>query len=175
MRFCLICLISFGAPAMAQETCRIAASARTGAFMKVPIHAAPTSTSEVLDIAPEYRDANGGPTLGARFVVTEMRNGGARVTEVTDWSRTVPASDGWVGVVNIQLMPQSRRGFAVASPSSLVLWEGEGWPMAEVLLACKGDWGRVRLREPGDAEPVDAWVRGFCDDQAAPCEDVSGD
>lgn len=161
--------------AMAQGDCQIAASARTGQFLKVPIHAGPTPTSEVIDIAPEYRDGPDGAILGARFVVSEMRNGWARVTNVTDWSGTVPGPDGWIGPTNIMLLPQTRRGFAVASGSSQVVWQGEDWPVAEGLLECRGEWGRVRLLPAEGGPAVMAWVRGFCDDQAGPCEDVTGD
>lgn len=164
-----------GSPAMAQDSCEIAASARTGSFMKIPIHAAPTSTSEVLEVAPEYRDDATGAVLGARFVIAEMRNGWARVTNVTDWSQTVPGSDGWIGAINIALAPQTYRGFAVASPSSKVIWEGTDWPAAEVLIDCKGEWGKVRVRTEADAEPVTAWVRGFCDNPTETCTDVIGD
>jgi len=162
-------------PAMAQGTCQIAASAKTGQFLKVPIYAAPSSTSEVLGVAPEYREGTDGPSLGARFVVTEMRNGWARATGVTDWSGTVPGPDGWIGPMNIMLMPQTRRGFAVASASSNTVWEGEDWPVAEGLLDCQGEWGKVRLLPVGGEAVITAWVRGFCDDQAKPCEGVTGD
>lgn len=164
-----------GSPAIAQDACQIAASARTGSFMKVPIHAAPTSTSEVLEVAPEYRDEATGAVHGARFVVTEMRNGWARVTNVTDWSQTVSISGGWIGAINIALSPQTYRGFAVASPGSKVVWEGTNWPAADVLIDCKGEWGKVRLRTGDDAEAVTAWVRGFCDDPSGTCEGVTGD
>jgi hypothetical protein len=175
MRNWILWVTLLGSPAMAQDACQIAASARTGSYMKVPIHAAPTSTSEVLEVAPEYRDEATGRVLGARFVVVEMRNGWARVTNVTDWSRTVSASDGWIGAINIALAPQTYRGFAVASPSSKLIWEGTNWPAAEVLIDCKGEWGKVRLRTAEAAESVTAWVRGFCDNQADICEGVGGD
>lgn len=175
MRCLLIWLALVGSPAMAQEACQLAASARTGSFVKVPIHAAPISTSEVIDIAPEYRDAATGAVLGARFVIREMRGGWARVTDVTDWSRSVKGPDGWIGALNIVLIPQTSRGFEVASASSKVAWEGKDWPVAEVLLDCKGEWGKVRLQGSDGSAPVTAWVRGFCDDQAAACDGVTGD
>jgi hypothetical protein len=176
MRNWILWVTLLGSPAMAQEACQIAASARTtGTFTKVPIHAAPTSTSEVLEIAPEYLDPTSGNALGARFVVTEMRNGWAHVTNVTDWSQTVVGPDGWIGAINIALAPQTFRGFAVASPSSKIVWEGAAWPVAEVLLECKGEWGKVRLRGAADAESVTAWVRGFCDDPTGTCPEVTGD
>jgi hypothetical protein len=175
MRNWILWVTLLGSPAMAQDACQIAASARTGSFMKVPIHAAPTSTSEVLEIAPEYRDETTGTPLGARFVVVEMRNGWARVTNVTDWSQTVAGSDGWIGAINIVLAPQTFRGFAVPSSSSKIVWEGANWPSAEVLIDCKGEWGKVRLRGAEDTEPVTAWVRGFCDNPSATCDGVIGD
>jgi hypothetical protein len=175
MRHWILWVAVLGSPAMAQDACQIAASAKAGSFMKVPIHAAPTSTSELLDVAPEYQDPATGTNLGARFVVTEMRNGWARVTNVTDFSQTVPGPDGWIGAINIALAPQTFRGFAVASPSSKLVWEGTAWPTAEVLVDCKGEWGKVRLRSAADAETVTAWVRGFCDTPGTACEGVTGD
>jgi hypothetical protein len=175
MRYSIMWIAFFSCPALADEICQISASAKSGAYVKVPIHVAPTSTSDVDELAPEYRDEATGAILGARFVVTEMRNGWAHVTDVTDWSRTVPGPDGWISVVNIVLAPQTYRGFAVASPSSKVAWEGDNWPLAEALIDCKGEWGKVRLRAAAEAEVVTAWVRGFCDDQSAPCEGATGD
>ena len=176
MRNWILWVTLLGSPAMAQDACQIAASARTtGSFMKVPIHAAPTSTSEVLEVAPEYLDEATGNVLGARFVIAEMRNGWARVTNVTDWSQTVVGPDGWIGAINIALVPQTYRGFAVASPSSKIVWEGTEWPTAELLIECKGEWGKVRLRGGEDPTPVTAWVRGFCDTPDATCEGVTGD
>jgi hypothetical protein len=175
MRYAIILGLLLGVPAVAQASCQIVASAKTGQFLKVPIYAGPSSTSEVLGIAPEYRVGTNDPGLGARFVVTEMRNGWARVSEVTDWSGEVPGPDGWIGPMNIMLIPQTRRGFAVASAASQVVWEGEDWPQADGLLDCQGEWGRVRLLPAEGAATITAWVRGFCDDQAKPCEDVTGD
>jgi hypothetical protein len=175
MRYSIIGVVLLGTPAMAQDVCQIAASARTGSFVKIPIHAAPSSTSEPLGIAPEYKDESSGNVLGARFVVTEMRNGWARVTGVTDWSKTVPGEEGWISAMNVVLKPQTNRAFDVASPASKVAWEGDDWPIAEVLLDCKGEWGKVRLRGADSPDVVTAWVRGFCDDQAGSCEDVTGD
>lgn len=175
MRSTIMWLVLLGSPAMAEGACQIAASAKAGEYVKVPMHAAPTSTSEALGLAPDYRGGEGGVVLGARFVVTEMRNGWAFVTGVTDWSGAVPAPDGWINAINIVLVPQTNRGFAVASPASKVVWEGTDWPKAEVLLECKGEWGKVLIRADDGAGSINAWVRGFCDDPTKPCEGVTGD
>jgi hypothetical protein len=175
MRNAIFWVVMLASPAVAQDTCQIAASARTAAFPTVPIHAAPTSTSEVLDVAPQYQENGTGPVLGARFVVTEMRSGWARVTGATDWSGQVEVSDGWIGASNVVLSPQTYRGFAVASASSKVMWEGGQYPVAEVLIECKGEWGKVRLRSADGTGAATAWVRGFCDDPVHGCEGITGD
>jgi hypothetical protein len=128
----------------------------------------------VLEIAPPYRDEASGAIYGARFVVTEVRAGWAYVTGVTDWSGTVQGPDGWIGAVNIVVQPQTTRGFAVASAASKVVWEGQDWPKAEALVECKDDWGKILILGSGGAS-VNAWVRGFCNDQSAPCDGVTGD
>ncbi|NJS39998.1 MAG: hypothetical protein HC783_14380 [Rhodobacteraceae bacterium] len=174
MRYSVLWVVLLGSPALAQDACQIAASAKTAAFAKVPIHAAPVSTSEVLDVAPSYQ-AEGGAVLGARFMIAEVRGGWARVTGVTDWSGAVQGPDGWIGGLNIVLLPQTNRGFAVASAGSKVVWEGNEWPVADGLSDCKGEWGKVRLQGADGAGAVTAWVRGFCDDQSAACEGVTGD
>lgn len=175
MRNSILVAILLATPAVAEDTCQIRASAKTAAFAKVPIYSAPTSTSEVLDVAPTYQDPAGGPVLGARFVVIGMRDGWAQVTQVTDWSGTVTASDGWIGATNVILRPQTNKAFTVASASSKVLWEGSDWPIADVLIDCKAEWGKVRMRNPDGTGATTAWMRGFCDDQAGICEDVTGD
>ena len=175
MRNLIFLGVMLASPAMAQNACQIAASAKTTAFAKVPIHAAPVSTSEVLDIAPEYQADGSGPALGAKFIVTEMRGGWARVTGVTDWSGEVTVSDGWIGATNVVLRAQTNRAFTVASASSKVVWEGADYPVAEVLLECKAEWGKVRLRSADGTGAATGWVRGFCDDPASGCEGVTGD
>lgn len=170
MRNWVMWVALLGSPAVAQEPCNIAASARVAPFTKVPVHAAPSSTSEVLEIAPEFDD--GGTMRGARLQIMAVQNGFAQAT-VTDWSRTVPPFEGWISIRNVQVSPQTNRGFAVASASSRVVWEGTEWPAAEGLVECKGEWGKVTIRDA--ASSVAAWVRGFCDDQAAACDGVTGD
>jgi hypothetical protein len=175
VRSSVIWVALLGTPAIAQDVCQVAASAKAGASLKVPIHLLPTSTSEVLEVAPQYSEASDGVVRGARVIVTEMHNGWARVTNVTDWTRTVSASDGWISAINIVLTPQTKRGFSVASAASKVVWEGAEWPKAEVLIDCKGEWGKVLIRGADGAGTINAWVRGFCDDPTTPCEDVVGD
>ena len=175
MRYSILCVLLLGTPVMAEGACQIAASARTAGVTKVPIHVAPTSTSDIIEIAPEYRAEDGGAVLGARFTVVEMRNGWARVTDVTDWSGAVPGPDGWINAINVALAPQTNLAFDVASPASKVLWEGPEWPKAEVLIDCKGEWGKVLIRSPDGTGSVNAWVRGFCGDPTIPCEGVTGD
>ena len=170
-------------PAMADGICDFAAYTRSADLGHIAIHAGPSATSDVVGMAPIEPPESEYAQFGTEFRVLEMRDGWAKVTDVTSFDRTGKGPDGWIDGQQIGLSAQTSKAFAAADADSAVMWASENlWPYADALLDCDGEWALVRFDDIDiSATPsvvtgsVTAWVRGVCAAQETTCDGVKGD
>ena len=168
----LAVLIAAG-PAFAGGTCALQGTITPTAPGVPAIVDAAADGAGHLGRMPMVQDPERG-VMGPSFIITDVQNGYAFVTDVKPWEGVESVPEGWVSTDDITFVAQTTKGFAAPDGSAAVLWTSTDWiypDMIAKISGCSGEWAELRLH--GQPEPV--WVRGTCGNQDTTCDGVSGD
>jgi hypothetical protein len=175
-------LMLSGGAARAEGICDFRAYTHSVPPAQVAIHAEPSAQSAVLGMAPVEPPGSDLAEFGPEFRILEMRNGWAKVTDVTSFLRTETGPDGWIDGREIAFIAQTEIAFTAPNATSDPVWSGENWPYPTAVLDCEGEWAKITFEDfefVGSGRVikglVTGWVRGVCPAQETSCEGLFGD
>jgi len=172
--------------ALAQEACAIPAYSVGNLGISIAVHEAPGIGSPVLGVLLPGEKGTDDDGLGAEFTIAEAKDGWVRIVGVTGIDGIGPGGpEGWIDGAYVRFVAQTDLGFAAPDAESDVVYTARtapGWPFAQAVLGCSGDWVQIRFDVLQDS-PQDwmalgqttAWVRGACSNQRTTCDGVYGD
>jgi hypothetical protein len=157
-------LLVLSAPS-SQANCNFQAAVLWGLADEPPIHATPSSGSEILGTAPRIiQDIT---PMEALFRVTAIQNGWVQVTDVTSFDGTKTGPDGWMDARLVSVTRRTREGYLGPSESSRIAYLSNR-PLARVSgypLDCRDNWVRIspdpRTVEDGQRQGGDGtfWIK----------------